>query len=244
MRGVRERLRPWMERLVLLVAAVSVLATSKGPRWRITATAPGASPTARVLTVEASAQPQLLANSAAGRGGVLAWKGQTFASPWPGRADYLVLPGWDVTLVELEGPCSGGGCGRAPPPCVPPPGAFLRVVAVTPVESWTLSADATVTTPPGKYEVRVEASRAPDIAAIPVPGPAAVPGVAGVYDTSEGHVTPPSYSFQVEWAAPGSPPSFAWTARAVIGDECPSPTTPCTAPAGETVRIAPIVRAK
>jgi hypothetical protein len=240
---VGERLRPWAERAVLLVAAAAVVATSPA-RWRLSATAPGSSPLARVVTIEASERPQMWGTGVGGQSKVFAWKGQKPGSPWPGRADYLVMPGWNVTGIELAGLCASGGCGRSPP-CVPPAGAFVRVAGVTPVESWSTSADTTATTGPGAYEVRVEASRMPDVAAVPASGTPATLGTPILYDASDlRHLTPPHYVFRIEWPAAGTPAAFTWTARAVIGDDCPSPTAICTAPPTETVSIAPIVGAE
>jgi len=221
-------LRRWLERAVVVVAALATIATSR-PRWHVRLTElpepPDPAKPARLI-VEASHQTELTIQDASGTRWILPER-----SSAPDRPQYLVPPGARLDVIEMTGLCHTGMCDG---PCKAPADAFVRIASITATETWHAedTQDATAVLDPGApsptFRVSVLATRAPTLQ-IDVADRAITPMVSG----------PVGGYFYVRWSAPGGralPLTVAWTARAVVEGLCPG-LDPCAAPPDEHVEI-------
>ncbi len=243
--AARRHARSVAVRVTLAVAALAAIATSQ-PSWTIEAPLPSAPPGAKALlaTVEASAPPQVIMKQP---GKVLpVWPEPPFQAPgaaWPGRAEYLIPPGFSLQQVSLSDKCvSGGGlCSK----CEQPPGAFVRVASLVAVEPWEITAtsptDHVTLTPKAsraEYLITVKASRRPEIEVIPSPS---MPNV-GAYVTDNGGTPPPrEWAYRLHVYATESLRADAtlhFHLKATVRGHCAS--APCPVPDGEAVSFVSI----
>lgn len=243
------RFRAPAHTVVVVLAALASIATSPA-RWQVTAP-PVPKPAGgkgQLVTIEASSVPHVsVANPSMSR----RLRPENDSAAWTGRAQYFVPPSELLKSVEITGTCGGGFCSK----CVPPPGAFARVVSAVDVEPWTIDA----TLPPIKvdmptpsvypgYDVVVEATRTPTLM-VKLGAP-----IAGGFYVSESYVTPspsPStesqpalkrYRFGMSWYRESNavgPVSGTWTPIATIAGYCQE-AGPCVAPANERVAIVAV----
>jgi hypothetical protein len=124
-------------RLLFVVAAYACLATSQ-PRWVLEATPPAAprvtSPsTGLLVTIESSRPPEVFCHSKE-------W-GTLPLHPIGSGSEFLCPPGCELGKVSISVKGGSGGLCSAP---TAPPGEFVRVMKVEPVETWTTSAELRV----------------------------------------------------------------------------------------------------
>lgn len=242
--AARRHARSVAVRVTLAVAAIAAIATSQ-PSWTIEAPLPAAPPGAKALlvTVEASAPPQVIMKQP---GKVLPVTPeppfQASGAPWPGRAEYLIPPGFALQQVSLSDKCvSGGGlCSK----CEQPPGAFVRVTSLIAVEPWEITAASpsnhvtlNAATPRAEYLITVKASRRPEVEVIPTPS---MPNL-GAYVTHNGVTPPEEWRYRLHVYPTESLRADAtlhFHLKATVRGYCAS--TPCPAPDGEAVSFVSI----
>jgi hypothetical protein len=216
------KLRWWIERSVIVVAAVAAMATSKR-KWHVPATLPPDAATgARIYTVEASLEPVFRISSTPYH-----LKPMEPAT-WPGKARYLVPSDARVEVVELYGTCSGGFCGGKT--VCEPEGSYIRVASVEAIATWKLEVltptVGTIVTSPMKERSRFKltASHPPRLFL-------ESPHVRGSVAERSGYVF-------VEWGFVDKPVETASFVKAVIEGQCPG-ADPCEPPADAKLELGP-----
>lgn len=235
-------------RVVFVVAALACVATSQ-PLWHLTAEAPPAlGPTpgrGELVVVESSQEPSALL-SVGERWHDGAWAASR-ASSWPGQTEFFVPPGGGLTMVGINGRCSGGGACST---CKPPPGAFVKVLRSDPVNTWRLettgptqtielqargSGDSTF-----DQNYRIEFDAPPGVTRVEVVWPAGSPSVDFLPSTSASTPAPGKRVFDVYWrAVEGKKASLTWAPRVITEGFCRS-AGPCAPPPGAAVRIVDV----
>jgi hypothetical protein len=159
--------RRWAPRLVVVIAAFACLA-DQPPRWsmdaKVPATPPAAPGKALRVTIEASQEPSLQVKSG---GSQRTWEDRATArTSWPGKADLFVDAGGTVDTAYISDRCTSGGgmCSN----CDPPPGAYLRVLGISEVDVWSVSATTTIAagTQP-RIDLEIDATRDPLVVSVP-----------------------------------------------------------------------------
>lgn len=241
------RFRAATHTAIVVIAAVGSIATSPA-RWHVAAppVTKAAVGKGQLVTVEASAEPTVtMLNGAISRKA----RPEGPAGAWSGRANYFVPPSETLSSVEIMGTCGGGLCTK----CVPPPGAFARIVSAVDVVPWVIEASAAPTnlelTTPGttvSFRIVVAATRPPALTvnlAAPIAGGFAaseMPGNPYVDPKDDPQSTTKRYAFSVAWYRDGQaaagPISTAWTPVVTISGYCQE-AGPCVAPASERVTV-------
>jgi hypothetical protein len=229
--------RRWAERIVIAIAVMASIATSR-KGWVVEATPPPPLPgKPMILTVEASQAPNVWLVNISGGSTLYPQPG----AAWPGRGRYFVPAGARIQQIAINGRCSGGGLCSSE--CKVPDGTYVKVTSAEPGGAWIAEdRSAPVTTvldaagPTPSYRVTIEASRLPIAVEIQGAPPELAPTV-----WSNGMV--PRATFYVDWrasTAQAAPVKVTWTVRATIQGECPDPAA-CAVPAGDAVRILSVV---
>jgi hypothetical protein len=250
--------RGWAARGAFVVTAFAVVATSPA-RWGVAADLPTTKVPpnrATLLTIESSERPNVTAKRASGDGWVQPFDAPQ-DKPWPGRAQYVIPAGEELSGVGMFGICANAGMcdGR----CAPPPGAFVRVVGVEAVTEWTLTAESApqmVALRPeqdGRFEIVIEATRTAEVR-----GRATGNDVA-LLDSAFGYEAPaqkyqsddagaPSKTMVVTWRMKWDVPkdtgsrTIPWTAIATIRGFCRGDGE-CKPPESESVKILSVTAA-
>lgn len=216
--------RQWLERGVIVIAAVASIATSR-KGWRLEAKLVADDPAkARLITVEASQEPSVEIDQHSV--GVL--RPHDGGTVWPGTARYLVPTGARVQYVSIGAKCSGGLCSGE---CKVPSGQYVSVTSSTPVETWKLAIKhepQTVTLEPGKYTTHRISVEATHRAQLEVDTNGLTPDVGAWGD-----------AFNVSWPVVQAPTQVTWTPRLEIEGLCATPG-PCTPPPDAKVTITNI----
>jgi hypothetical protein len=134
-------MRVWASRLLVVIAALASIATSR-KKWELSASAPDGMPTeatgsnALRITIEASAQPEVHCDFPSG----------PYASRWlppelttPPSYLYMCPPGGKLGEVTLSGPVTGGGCSGKEQN--PPKDTALRIAKTELVPMWNASVE-------------------------------------------------------------------------------------------------------
>jgi hypothetical protein len=166
-------------------------------------------------------------------------------TPWAGQGTYYLPPGFGAPHVSIAGgTCSSGGglCSA----CVPPTTAYVRIVKVSAVAPWSLSATSGELTArvdpsgaPAVFVVQVEASRRVELEAAKIGGDveALRPSVSRDPGSTDGFLV---QQFTVTWFPkdrnPAAPVEVRWVPRATIYGYCPGEGE-CRAPEGQSVKI-------
>jgi hypothetical protein len=220
----RQMTRRWLERAVIVAAALASIATSPR-RWRQYATSvPAISDAARTtrVVVHASFVPtvELVKGGARNEARYSAL----------GHDDYEVLvpPGWSLGGVYVAERCKVQLlCGSDD--CVPPPGTVVEVTSATPVATWHLEA----ATPPTVTELDPAMYMTTVILRLRVPAPRPV---TIKVETAAGEPAPNAYASGSEatvlWDGVRTRTTVHWTARVSIDGPCPS-AAPCEPPPGD-----------
>lgn len=125
------KLRAWIERGVIVVAAFATIATSRAG-WVVEATKLPDDPTgARIYVVEATSEPSvdMVINGAYDRPNPL-----SPVAVWPATVRYQIPAGATVSGVQIGAKCDGNTCKK----CEAPSDAKVRIVSITPIHTWTL----------------------------------------------------------------------------------------------------------
>lgn len=223
------KLRGWLERGAIIVAALATIATSR-KGW-VVETRPGADDpnTARIYVVESTHEPHLEM-----------YVGGNYENPrplgpaptWPGTASYLIPVGASVGRVFISDKCSGGACKK----CEAPSDAKVRILSITPSRTWTLEATVSPEIQPTNmnpdtwttFRVIVDASH-PVRLFVTSTGP-------------KGMVSHGSGEHHVDFGIVQVPTSFTWSVTAKIEEACVDATKPCEPPALAHVSIDSIAR--
>lgn len=230
----RRMRRRWMEGVIIVVAALVCVATSR-PRWSLEAALlPEDVTRSRVIEIEASEEARVTTAAPPGTldgefGGVRALGTQA----WPGRNRFLISAGRPVSSVRIGGgPCKGskGGCGGGP--CEPPPDAKVTMLSSAPVETWrveTRSAAQTTEVPPKTQltfrvpvthshpiHVHVEPWKANTVAFVQLDGDTAVVTLGNFDDQTS---------------------AVAWSIAADSEELCADPKVACKPPQGATLGL-------
>jgi hypothetical protein len=237
----------WRQRAAVALAALASVATSPA-RWRLTAPAPAAPPGPErglLVTVEATGHPTVRAT----RGELERTLNPLVEGPQfgPGRREYYAPPGWQVSQVELEEPCTSGGmCSD----CKAPRDAFVRVGRFEIVEAWTLDATSGPQSSSVEeviagrgYEVTVEATARPRVEAESTPPmgdvKAFVSGGEKPEPLAEGRSL---YRYYVSWVwqdrGLGAPGALSFVVRASLEGFCrpgEAASGQCTPPEGASI---------
>jgi len=225
------KLRAWLERGVIIVAALATIATSR-KGWHVEATRLPEDPArARIYVVEASQEPhvEMIVNGN--------HENPTPLEPvaaWPGTARFQIPAGGDVQRVVISARCNGSMCKK----CETPASAKIRIVSITPIHTWTLETTAKPPVQPTtmrvdqwtRFRIEVDASH-PVRLRVQSTGPA---GTSSYYPSGNVHF--------VGFGPVQTPASFTWTVTAIIEEACPDVTKPCSPPADARLSINSIAR--
>jgi len=223
------KLRGWLERGAIVVAALATIATSR-KGWVLEANkVPDDPDHARIIVVEATHEPH-----------VEMYIGKNYENPrsldpaatWPGKARYLIPAGAVVQRVLISDHCSGGACKK----CEVPPDARIKIESITEVRTWKLE---TTSTPPVQptnmnrdswttFRVEVDSSH-PARLRVESTGP-------------EGRVSSYGGEYHVDFGVVQVNTSFTWTVTAMIEEACLDPAQPCEPPATAHLAIKSIAR--
>ncbi len=220
------KLRAWLERGVIIIAALATIATSR-KGWVVEAPKVSDDPNAaRIYVVEATHKPHLEMYTNSSYESPKALDGEP---TWPGKARYLIPSGATIGRVYISEKCSGGGgaCSK----CEAPTDAKVRIESVTPVQTWTLEATKSPDVQPTNmnpdvwttFRVIVDASHLVRLR-VQSTGP-------------EGRVSHYNGEHHVDFGTVQMPTSFTWTVTAKIEQACPDVTKPCTPPADARLSI-------
>lgn len=212
---VRARLQRWAPRVVAAIAAIACLA-DQPPRWQMDAKIPTAAPApagkALRVSLEASHEPSLYVKSG---GQQSTWEDRAIArTSWPGKAELFVDAGGSVESASIGDRCTSGGgmCSG----CDPPPGAFVKILAIDEVDVWSVTATTTVAAGANpRIDLEIDTTREPRVVSVPSTdgscsasfassSPFAAPTAAGS-GASSGALPPPGSLTTPEPSAP--PPS-------------------------------------
>jgi hypothetical protein len=211
--------RRWLERGLIVVAALATIATSKR-KWHLDASVPTNDPaTARLVVIASSAQPDLGMN-----------RPLEAAPQWPGEARYLISAGATLDRVGIYG---SGGCEHCGGECVPPDTAFVRVVSITPVATWKLEVKSdpqTITLPPtgDRFVQRRVAVRASH--------PTRSRVVTSMHEPSASDY---DNAVTLTWPHIEQEVTLTWTLHTMIEGPCPD-LRPCEPPSDASVSIGAV----
>lgn len=219
--------RQWLERGVIVVAALASIATSR-KKWELAADLTADDPTkSRLVTIEANQQPEVSLDHSSSGVSLRPHEGGTV---WPGTVRYLLPAGTRLEHVTIRDVCRGAsGCSEGD--CSIPKDRYVKLTSSTPVETWKLQIThepQTITLEPGKYthhSITIEATHRPRLF-VETDGPA-----PSVYASTE--------SFNLSWPDVTASTKVTWTPRIEIEGVCPGPA-PCTAPSDAKVTITDI----
>lgn len=225
------KLRAWLERGVIMVAALATIATSR-KGWHVEATRLPEDPArARIYVVEASHEPhvEMIIN-----GNYESPKPLEPVAAWPGTARYQIPAGGAIQRVVISEKCSGSMCKK----CEAPADAKVRIVSITPIHTWTLETTATPPVQPTtmradqwtRFRIDVDASH-PVRLRVQSTGPE---GTSSFDAYDKAHF--------VGFGSVQTPASFTWTVTAIIEEACPDVTKPCSPPADAKLSIKTIAR--
>ncbi len=217
------KLRAWLDRGVIIIAALATMATSR-KSWVVEATLPPNDATkARIVVVEASYVPEV--STADGRATPLG------PTSWPGTGRFLVRSGVAITQVYVSEKCNGSMCKK----CEAPRDAKVRVVSIDPVETWTLSA----TRAPDQQPTQLEANK---WTRYRIAVDSSHPAHLTVKSSRDAYVSGWGAEFYVDLGIVDVPTSVTWSVTATIEEPCEDLTKSCAQPAGAHVNITSIAR--
>ena len=223
------KLRPWLERGAILVAALATIATSRAG-WVVEAPRLPDDPNqARIIVVEASHEPHVEMRIGGN------YENPTPLDPgttWPGKARYLIPAGAVVDRVLISDKCKGDSCKK----CEAPSDARIRIESITPVRTWKLEATSSPEVQPTNMN--------PDTwTTFRIPIDASHPVRLVVKSTGpKGFVSHYNHEHHVDFGTVQVPTSFTWSVTATIEEACLDPAKPCEPTALAHVTIGAIAR--
>lgn len=224
--------RAWIDRGVILVAALATIATSRGG-WVVEATKLPDDPTrARIYVVEATSEPrvELIVD-----GNHESAKRLDAVTSWPGTARFQIPAGATIQRVLISERCTSGSmCEK----CVAPSNAKIRIASITPISTWTLDTSATPPVQPTtlepdrflRFQIDIDASH-PVRLRVDSTGPKGI----GSYHLHDKR-------YYVDFESVKAPTSFTWTLTAIMEEPCPEVAKPCSPPADTKLSITSIAR--